>query len=96
MEQVLRKQVPLDIGTLDLQVNFKFVPNGTQGDSVQRQSSPITVTPSVASGSPATDNQKRALAGMARRLGRQIDLDRLSKAEASNLIDELGAELRRG
>jgi len=94
MEQVLRRQVPLDIGTLDLQIAFRFVPNGTAGSNVEHQSNPITTTPSLVS-SPATENQKRALAGMARRLGRQIDLDRLSKAEASNLIDELGAELRR-
>lgn len=95
MEQVIKREIPLDIGTLDLQITFKFVPNGTGGNIVEHRATPITVTHSLTSSSPATDNQKRALAGMSRRLGRQIDLERLSKTEASNMIDEFGAELRR-
>ena len=96
MDQILRKEVPLDIGTLDLQVTFKFVPNGSNAGDVMPRSNPITLTsPPLSSSTPATEKQKQALDSMARRLGRQIDLEKLSKSEASNLIDELGAELRR-
>lgn len=96
MDQILNKQIPLDIGTLNVEVNLKFVPNGVQQNGVDhRNSSGTTAMPSPASKFPATDNQKRALHNMARRLGRQIDLERLSKSEASSLIDEFGAELRR-
>jgi len=96
MDQILKKQIPLDIGTLNVQVAFEFVPNGIQQSDIEHRNGPITLSnPSSVSKFPATDNQKHALAGMARRLGRQIDLERLSKSEASSLIDELGAELRR-
>jgi len=95
MEQVIKREIPLDIGTLDLQIAFKFVPNGTTGSIVEHRGNPIAATTSSVIGSPATENQKRALAGMSRRLGRQVDLEKLTKSEASNLIDELGAELRR-
>ena len=96
MDQVLKKQVPLEIGTLDLQVTLKFIPNGEQQSALKYGNNPINVTtPSTTSGIPATEKQKQALAGMARRLGRQVDLEKLTKFEASNMIDEFGAELRR-
>jgi hypothetical protein len=96
MDQILNKQIPLDIGTLNVEVILKFVPNGINESGIERRNSPVTTAmPSPASMFPATDNQKRALHNMARRLGRQTELERLSKSEASNLIDELGAELRR-
>jgi hypothetical protein len=96
MDQILKKQIPLDIGTINVQVAFEFVPNGMQESVAEHRNGPITLSnPSTVGKFPATDNQKRALAGMARRLGRQIELERLSKSEASNLIDEMGAELRR-
>jgi hypothetical protein len=96
MDQILKRQIPLDIGTLNIEVTLKFVPNGIQESVAEHRNGPITLSnPSIVGKFPATDNQKRALAGMARRLGRQIDLERLSKSEASSLIDELGAELRR-
>jgi len=96
MDQILKKQIPLDIGTLNVQVAFEFVPDGIQVSGINHNNSPmITAMPSTASKFPATENQKRALQGMARRLGRQIELERLSKSEASNLIDEMGAEFRR-
>ena len=96
MEQMLRKQVPLEIGTLDLQVTLKFIPNGEHQRELKYENNCGGIaTSSTASGTPATDKQKQALAGMARRLGRQIDLEKLTKFEASTMIDELGAELRR-
>ncbi|MBM3157434.1 MAG: DUF3072 domain-containing protein [Chloroflexi bacterium] len=96
MDQILNKQIPLDIGTLNLEITLKFVPNGIQENGIEHQSTSVNSgIPSPASKFPATENQKRALHNMARRLGRQIELERLSKSEASNLIDELGAELRR-
>ncbi len=96
MDQILNKQIPLDIGTLNVEVTLKFVPNGIQESGTQHCNGPVnTAMSSTASKFPATDNQKRALHNMARRLGKQIELERLSKSEASNLIDELGAELRR-
>lgn len=96
MDQTLRKQVPLEIGTLDLQVTLKFIPNGGQQSSFEHGNNPTDVAmPSAPGGMPATEKQKQALAGMARRLGKQVDLEKLTKSEASNMIDEFGAELRR-
>jgi hypothetical protein len=96
MDQILNKQIPLDIGTLNIEITLKFVPNGINESSREhRNSSASSAMPSPASKFPATENQKRALHNMARRLGRQLELEQLSKSEASNLIDELGAELRR-
>ena len=96
MDQILNRQIPLDIGTLNVQIAFEFVPNRIQDSGSEHRNGPINTTmSSTGSKFPATENQKRALNNMARKLGRQIELERLSKSEASNLIDELGAELRR-
>ena len=95
MDQVLRKQVPIDMGTLDVQVTLKFMPNGEQQSGFESGNNLTNVAmPSTSSGIPATEKQKQAVAGMARRLGKQVDLEKLTKSEASNMIDEFGAELR--
>jgi hypothetical protein len=94
MDQILNKQIPLDIGTLNVEVTLRFVPNGINESGMEHRNSSVNAA-MPASKFPATENQKRALHNMARRLGRQIDLEKLSKSEASSLIDELGAELRR-
>jgi hypothetical protein len=45
---------------------------------------------------PMTGPQKSYLQTLAREAGREVDLDALSKAEASRLIDELQAASGRG
>jgi Protein of unknown function (DUF3072) len=45
---------------------------------------------------PMTGPQKSYLQTLAREAGREIDLDKLSKASASELIDELQAASGRG
>ena len=94
MEQSFKKLVPLDIGTLNMQISFKFEPNGIVKDNMHL-TNPVTLKSSFTKTDPATDNQRRAISGMARRLGREVNLDQLSKREASNLIDQMCAELRR-
>jgi Protein of unknown function (DUF3072) len=70
---------------------------GTVSDNLSPQDNPAKDPEDWVTGDePMTGPQKSYLQTLAREAGRKIDLDGMSKADASRLIDELQAASGRG
>jgi Protein of unknown function (DUF3072) len=72
-------------------------PTTPQGDGVSPQDNPVKDPEDWVTGDePMTGPQKSYLQTLAREAGRDVDLDAMTKADASKLIDELQVVSGRG
>ena len=85
-------EIPLDGGTLELRIEFKFIPKEKEDDELQQQ----LFLPSGNRDTralPATKSQKSLITNLSKKLGRDIDVETLSKQKASFLIQKMLAEI---
>jgi hypothetical protein len=78
-----RLEIPLDGGVLE--IRFRFIP------SEERQ---LSFDLGGGKNPPATREQRELLDSLSRRLGRKVNLDGLSKKEASSLIQKMLVEVK--
>jgi len=85
-------EIPLDNGTLEIE--FKFIPKEKEKPKQLSFLSGSESQGKEASFTPAMKGQKSLLIALSKRFRRNVDVEALSKREASHLIQEMLVEIK--